>query len=153
MAYNTTPDNAFWQFACDVYQSPRLSQTLLFLQDHYQANVMILLFMRWFDEQQRILSITDIQHSISSIDALDKHCIQPCRALRRHIKSYQSNADSYDLVKQLELRLEQQAADLLFACQDQFLFMDETFSSKYNQKHYLLSVIGIPSADFAEIDL
>lgn len=112
---NNVFDNAFWQYACKLYQKPALEKTLLQLQDEHGLSVIILLLMAWLGEKQVSLNQDSLKILIDCTSEIDCHVMQPLRHARQFIKTEKSLAPIYyEQLKRLEITIEQQLMQRLY---------------------------------------
>jgi uncharacterized protein (TIGR02444 family) len=139
---DNTLDNPFWQYACSLYKKPGVADTLLEMQDHYNANIPLLLFLVWLGTQRIAITAANMQDFTNAIAELDTHAIKPLRNIRRYIKSNAIlTSETYVLLKSLELSMEQQVMALLFRL-SRSLFAstpDATYCITHNLKTGILT--------------
>lgn len=141
--HDNTLDNAFWQFACALYQQPQVAELLLQLQDEQGFNINMVLFLLWLDTQAMFVDEKQVMHFSQLISALDNGVIQPLRQARRALKILPSlNNAYYKQAKSLELALEQELCALLYK---HSLFIetipqnDETSAARHTPSVYALA--------------
>lgn len=87
---NQTPPNpaqSLWDFALAFYAQPQVAEICLQLQDEYQANVCLLIGLRWMDAREDYLDETDFTHLKNHIEMWTREVVEPLRSLRRKLKS------------------------------------------------------------------
>ncbi|MBC3765943.1 TIGR02444 family protein [Neptunicella marina] len=92
----------FWQFSLDCYQQKQ--HQFLQLQDNFNLNVNLLLFAKFADKQNRLLTVTQWQQIIVSIEQSNQ-IIQQHRKTRRLARN--NNSSLYKKLLEQELQLEQ----------------------------------------------
>jgi uncharacterized protein (TIGR02444 family) len=110
----------FWQFSCQIYQSPEVEPAALALQDDYELDVNLLLLCCF-------LGLHGVRATRETMATLDQHArawrtvaVEPLRGLRRRLKqdvgavSAQSAADFRAQVQSLELEAERLQQAMLF---------------------------------------
>jgi len=97
----------FWQFSLALY--PKLKQPLLTLQDQYQCNVNLLLFLLW-RQQQPCPSWQQLQQALSPVH---QQFTAPLRQLRREASAYPQLRTQ---LLQAELTAEQLEQQALISC-------------------------------------
>lgn len=139
-ALHQSPVNAeaFWQFSLALY--PKLKQPLLTLQDQYQSNVNLLLFLLW-RQQQPCANWQSLQQAINTTH---QQFTAPLRQLRRH-------ADAHPLLRsqllQAELAAEQLEQQALIACQVATNIQPNNGATEL--KAYLVAA-GVPAGQLAQ---
>lgn len=111
---------SFWQFSCDFYAEPQVEKVCLTLQDEYDLNVNIILFLLWYSAAQRqLLSSSQIEALLLAIDK-PQQWVTEYRLFRKHLWSKMlANKDKPNpQIKQAllsaELKLEEQVQSALF---------------------------------------
>ena len=86
-------DGPLWTFALAVYTSDGVSDALIALQDHFEADVNLLLFGAWLGvERGIILTNSDAEQARNLIAAWNDEVVRPLRALRRKLKIWPAPA-------------------------------------------------------------
>ena len=99
-------NNPFWQFACDFYQIPGISASLIALQDDEALSINFILFIFYLD-QQKIHSCENLLPNVKrQCEELEK-CLQPLRQSRRELKKQTGFHNEYEQIKNVELKIEQ----------------------------------------------
>lgn len=82
-------DGPLWTFALAVYTSDGVSDAFIALQDHFEADVNLLLFGAWLGaERGIILTNSDAERARNLIAAWNDEVVRPLRALRRKLKTW-----------------------------------------------------------------
>jgi uncharacterized protein (TIGR02444 family) len=108
-----TPDSyqSLWQFALAFYARQGVADACLFLQDEHNANICLLIGLRWLDLQDRILAPEDWDDLFSCTRQWSREIIEPLRKLRRALKYPFGGLDMDDLQEQIRQTIKQ--AELL----------------------------------------
>lgn len=96
-------DNAFWRFAINFYEKPNMAELLLYWQDSYQLDVVMVLLMLYLDEQQLSITKAELQQLLEDTQNW-RNRIETVRSLRRDLKTEDDSL--YQQAKQFELKLE-----------------------------------------------
>lgn len=70
-----------WQFSLTLY--PKIKQTCLLWQDNYNANVNLLLFLCYLEQNQQYITAPQLNQLAKSLLTFNTAFTQPIRALRR----------------------------------------------------------------------
>ncbi|MCV6615571.1 MAG: TIGR02444 family protein [Cellvibrionaceae bacterium] len=108
--------NLLWQYSLNCYARPGVADTLLALQDDWQAEVNILLLCLWAGSCGKRLSAVQLCRARAVIAEGQQAYLLPLRALRRRLKQH-PEARLYEQAKALELGLERWQQDQLFRLQ------------------------------------
>ena len=81
------PDNPFWNYSCQLFQITEVADACLFLQNHFHADVNILLYGCWAGENRIALDNDDIQKLILASEPWQTAIIKPLRAARKLMKN------------------------------------------------------------------
>lgn len=107
MSNGTAP---FWNFSLAFYALPNVPPSLLPLQDEFGADVNLVLYGLFRATQMTALTRQDFAALDGAVHGWRQDVIEPARALRRMIKSKQSNNGDIDALyaqaKKLELEAE-----------------------------------------------
>jgi uncharacterized protein (TIGR02444 family) len=105
---------AFWQFSVALYAAPGVSHACIQLQDQWQANVNLMLWLVWLEQRNQSVEGDVITQAEAAIAPWHTQTLQPLRELRRHLGSQRStpNHDNSCPVKD-ELYQQLKAAELL----------------------------------------
>lgn len=111
---------SFWQFSCDFYSKPQIEQACLALQDEFDLNVNIMLFLLWYSAAQgRLLNTAQIESLLLAIDK-PQQWVMEYRLFRKHLWSKmlankdQPNPEIKQALLSAELKLEEQVQSVLF---------------------------------------
>jgi uncharacterized protein (TIGR02444 family) len=82
------PDSewSFWTFSLKVYAEHAVADVCLSLQDQFDADVNVLLFMLWSADQGRRLSLQEIGDIIDLVTPWQIQVVRPLRLARRSLK-------------------------------------------------------------------
>lgn len=131
----------FWQFSLALY--PKLKQPLLTLQDQYQCNVNLLLFLLW-RHQQPCANWQTLQQAIQTTH---QRFTAPLRQLRR-------DADAYPLLRkqllQAELAAEQLEQQALITCQVATNIQPTQPNNGATELKAYLVAAGVPTGQLAQ---
>lgn len=100
----------FWKFTCTVYSQPEIQHVCLQLQDEFDQNINLLLFIPFILQHEKFLEKSTLDYLLSSIQGMDKK-IKNFRILRRKLKG--TNEIDYAEALAFELELEKQIQGLL----------------------------------------
>jgi uncharacterized protein (TIGR02444 family) len=101
-----------WDFSVALYAHPSIERACLQLQDHWQVNVNILLWVWWLEARHISVDAQKIVAAQACLTDWDAHVLTPLRAMRREIKRRFSGGDvfveqSRQAIKSAELAAEQ----------------------------------------------
>jgi len=121
-----TPTNSshrLWDFAWRTYSAPGIEPLCLTLQDEWQAEVGLLLWLRWLETRGQLLSASQLHLAQSQIAPWQNRVLNPLRELRRQIKADYPQRDETTeacrpLIQSAERRAEQQTLEQLAALSD-----------------------------------
>lgn len=120
-----TTDETFWDFSLRIYGSGGVPAACLALQDHYGADVNLLLYCCWLGAGGRELCPSGLARALAFAMPWSEHVVRPLRRVRSWMKtddggrgaiSSAEHAALREAVKSVELeaeRLEQQALERL----------------------------------------
>lgn len=105
------PQDSLWQFAQDRYQRPGVAALCLELQDHWGADICLLLWCLWLEQRQIRLDAERLQHVQAQFQPWRSQVVTPLRQLRRYLKQQYGTFDGdieglRQQVKQVELHSE-----------------------------------------------
>lgn len=100
-----------WDFALAFYAQPQVAEACLQLQDEYQANVCLLIGLRWLDVRGQYLSGADFATLKIHIQDWARGVVEPLRSLRRDLKLPFANFVQDEIQTQLRTLIKQ--AELL----------------------------------------
>jgi uncharacterized protein (TIGR02444 family) len=122
---NPTPmfsKQSLWQFSCDFYAEPSIERSCLALQEEYDLNINMLLFLLWYSVvERRILSSAEIELLLLAMDK-PQQWVSEFRLFRKQLwsKMITHSTEPDPEIKQAllsaELKLEQQVISALFDC-------------------------------------
>lgn len=101
-----------WQFALQRYQRPEVESLCLGLQDGWQMNVTLLLFLAFLSEQGIVCTKAEVEEMRAKSAQLDRDLLVELRQLRRRSKFFLS-PDGYHHLKRAELDAERQLLEML----------------------------------------
>jgi uncharacterized protein (TIGR02444 family) len=111
---------ALWDFSLRLYSQPGVASACLSLQDNYGADVNVLLWSMWLENQQKRLNQERLHLALTLITPWVTATILPLRQMRRQLKNHYGTTDSQienlrQTIKQAELQAEQQEQWQLYA--------------------------------------
>ena len=114
----TEKNFALWNFSLEIYAQPEVMSSCLELQDAQGADVNILLWCLWLEQQQKKLTVERLQDARDLVDTWVESTIKPLRQTRRKLKQHYGTIDAHienlrQTIKQAELLAEQQEQWLL----------------------------------------
>jgi uncharacterized protein (TIGR02444 family) len=110
--------SSFWTFSLKVYAEQAVADVCLNLQDQFDVDVNVLLFMLWSADKGRRISLREIRDIIALVTPWQIQVVRPLRLARRSLKTPPSDWPDQEIaalrqrVKADELeaeRLQQQA--------------------------------------------
>lgn len=107
-------NNAFWNYAVQLYSTPETAELCLLLQNRYQLSVNYLLFALWLARQGRVLPINLNDHHVLQWRT---DMLEPLRQLRYQLRRSKQSPQEYDCYEQLkktELAAERVESGLLY---------------------------------------
>lgn len=110
---------ALWGYACNLYQKEGVKDVCLSLQDIYQVNVPLLLFLSWLATRACDLTGPQKEEVENIVSLWSKNCIEPLRLIRQRMKAVTIGVGQKDWValreqvKQLELAAEKSLLEQL----------------------------------------
>ena len=110
-------DNAFWNYAVEIYSRPGVKELCLELQDSYQCSVNRLLFALWLAQQGRALADN---LETPEIKRWRSERLEPLRRLRYLLKvdvvEDPALDKCYQMLKEAELEAEKVEIGMLQSC-------------------------------------
>jgi uncharacterized protein (TIGR02444 family) len=113
---------SLWDYACTLYRQPSVEGICLELQDEYQMNIPLLLFLCWTGRYVGALTLDEQQQSHEIAKQWQSLCIQPLRCIRSKMKCADVNSSfesvwsgMRETVKQAELEAEKSLLQILEA--------------------------------------
>lgn len=104
-----------WEFALALYSSPGVEETALFLQDHKDLRVSLLLWLCWLEVRDLRLTPAQLGRAEAAIAAWDDRLAARLRKMRRRLKTAAAQ-DSRTAALRREIKnLELQAERYLLA--------------------------------------
>lgn len=82
-----------WEFSLGLYRQPGVAPMCLMLQDQWDADVNIMLWLRWLETEGMPINATRIRLAETHINGWQKDAVLPLRELRRRIKQRYGIAD------------------------------------------------------------
>ncbi len=86
MTSNAVWQQSLWDFAVKTYASPRVEELCLFLQDNHQANVNVLLWCQWLQEESIHIAKEALPDVLEIIDTVSQKTVVRLRDVRRELK-------------------------------------------------------------------
>src|SRR5215475_3388471 len=84
----TMSDQAsFWSFSLTFYARPGVADLCLELQDHFAADVNVLLYLLWQASRGRSLNAGEISQVIALVKDWREQVVLPLRGARRFLKA------------------------------------------------------------------
>jgi uncharacterized protein (TIGR02444 family) len=81
------PQSSFWTFSLKVYAKDAIANVCVSLQDEFDVDVNVLLFMLWSADQGRRLSVQEIGEIIDLVTPWQVQIVRPLRLARRSLKT------------------------------------------------------------------
>ncbi len=106
------PDNAFWQWSLETYERNDVAQTLLNLQDHYDININLVIWLLWPDKNS--IEAQHLETAQNAISSINDQYTRPLRHLRRTLKGVPGQEARRQHIKQAELLSERWQHHILF---------------------------------------
>jgi uncharacterized protein (TIGR02444 family) len=79
--------SSFWNFSLKLYAEQAVANVCLSLQDHFDADVNVVLFMLWSAARGRRLNLEEIDDTIDLVKPWQTQVIRPLRLARRSLKT------------------------------------------------------------------
>ncbi|WP_299197875.1 TIGR02444 family protein [uncultured Amphritea sp.] len=92
-------NNAFWNYAVQLYSTPEIAELCLLLQNRYQLSVNSLLFALWLARQGRKLPANLDDNAVRQWRV---NMLEPLRQLRYQLRSSKQSPQEYDCYAQLK---------------------------------------------------
>ena len=109
-------ENSLWDYACKIYSQLGVEAALLALQDNHGADINLILQALWLASEGQQWTKACIPNDY---DQWMEEQVLPLRQMRRNMKvEWPQQAEFRQQVKKLELKAEQYALGMLFACCD-----------------------------------
>ncbi len=100
-------DKPLWQFSLELYARPGVAAACIEAQDHFAADVNLLLYAAWLARQDLELEPKQWRALTASVADWRQRVIEPLRALRRDWRTLPAAGALREQVKALELAAEQ----------------------------------------------
>jgi uncharacterized protein (TIGR02444 family) len=145
-------NNPFWDYAIWLYGEPGMAQQCLQLQDQYAIDVDLLLWVIWQASREVVVDAATLAQADRLIAPWREHCVAPMRQLRRQLKTMDTSGDLYRQAKALELALEHEQQQRLFAYSQRLMPAPKpaalNFASclQLNLRHFLALQPALPEA-------
>ncbi len=107
--------NPLWEFSLQRYARPGVAEACIEAQDHYAADVNLLLYAAWLAQQDLELAPDQWQALAAASAGWRQRVVAPLRALRRDWKTLPAAADLRERVRALELAAEQLQQEQMLA--------------------------------------
>lgn len=78
--------SSLWSFAEELYGKPGIEEQCLHLQNHYHANIPIVLWCCWLKEKGIVLPASYLDEALMRVDAISHLTLTHLRHVRRHLK-------------------------------------------------------------------
>lgn len=107
-------NNPLWEFSLELYARPDVAAACIEAQDHFAADVNLLLYAAWLARQDLELNQNQWRALAASVAEWRQRVVQPLRVLRRDWRALPAAASLREQVKALELAAEKsQQAQIL----------------------------------------
>ncbi len=100
-------DNPLWDFSLELYARPDVAAACIEAQDHFAADVNLLLYAAWLARQDLELDQNQWRELAASVADWRQRVIEPLRGLRRDWRALPAAGALREQVKALELAAEQ----------------------------------------------
>lgn len=110
-----TAENPFWQYSLKLYARDGVEPLCLRLQNHYSANVNLLLWAVWLAEQQVRLDSARLQQAQALIAPYQDRYVEPLREMRNQLTSSSQQCLRKKILA-AELEAEKAVQDELYQC-------------------------------------
>jgi uncharacterized protein (TIGR02444 family) len=115
---STNFTQSLWDFSLWFYAQPQVEETCLYLQNQHDANICLVIALRWMDLRSQYLTETDFTNLESHIQPWTQQFIEPLRSMRRQLKLTVGNfiqdatqEQLRELIKKAELLAEKKVLD------------------------------------------
>ncbi len=155
---NDQVKNGFWHFSLAFYDDPEVQGAFLNLQDKFDADVNVVLFLLYVARLGQSVSFSSIAAIDRQVSAWRTEIVQPLRAIRRKLKdaalgidgSTQENFRSK--VKKLELHSEKIEQDYLSSIRlSEMTTMQPTDAARRNLTEYAAFIGADPEQPSLEL--
>jgi uncharacterized protein (TIGR02444 family) len=79
--------SSFWTFSLQAYAEQAIADVCLNLQDQFDADVNVLLFMLWSADQGRRISLQEVRDIIALVTPWQIQVVRPLRLARQSLKT------------------------------------------------------------------
>lgn len=86
MISNSNWQQSLWDFAVKTYSSPQVEELSLSLQNNHQANINVLLWCQWLQEEKICIARDALPDVLEIIDTVSKKTVTRLREVRRELK-------------------------------------------------------------------
>ena len=108
---------AFWQFACRLYDEEGMQTRLLGYQNQQGKNVNVCLLLYYLDSLELALNESQLNQLELCIGEFDQQVLKPLRTARGYLKANQVDIADYATIRKellsAELKLEKQQQQML----------------------------------------
>lgn len=108
---------AFWQFACRLYDEEGMQTRLLGYQNQQGKNVNVCLLLYYLDSLELALNESQLNQLELCIGEFDEQVLKPLRTARAYLKANQSEIADYARIRKellsAELKLEKKQQQML----------------------------------------
>ncbi|WP_144392781.1 TIGR02444 family protein [Pleionea sediminis] len=119
----------FWQFSFEFYQQDNIEEACLKLQDDFDLNINVILFLLWYSTHaQKVISTKQVEGLLDAISVADER-VQEFRQFRKTFLakvSHQEVADMHDVRQALldtELTLESKVQHVIIEYANEHLIL------------------------------
>lgn len=110
----------FWNFSLKLYRQPGVEPLCLMLQEQWQADVNLLLWLRWLETESIPVDDAQIQLAEAHIASWNRGAVWPLRALRVEMKQrYGVNDAAVEATRRAIKKAELQAERVVQICLEQ----------------------------------
>lgn len=107
----STQSDQLWDFSLKFYRQPGVEPLCLTLQEHWQADINILLWLCWLETESIAIENTQIQLAEAHIATWNREAVWPLRTLRMEMKQRYGISDTAieatrSAIKKAELQAE-----------------------------------------------
>jgi uncharacterized protein (TIGR02444 family) len=108
-------NNPLWVFSLELYARPGVAEACIEAQDHYAADVNLLLYAAWLARQGFQLDQRQWVDLVASVAAWRQRVVLPLRALRRDWQALAAAGALREAIKMLELEAEKAQHEQVYA--------------------------------------
>lgn len=124
--------NEFWKFSLNIYSKQDIAEICLELQDEYDVDVNICLFLIWLAYNSKQMEALDFKRIFQKTREWHNEVIKPIRSSRMAVKKQIGVQPFYDLIKKCEM-------DAEFHQQESLFLLSQTLQTKKADFHQALS--------------